>query len=165
MKWWQLTLALAAGLAAYYLTKLGAYSIERMKSPFQYFTFSEFDSPDEPGSGEMYMDEAFIYKLDAAREIAGIPFIITSGYRTESHNSAVGGVLGSSHTKGLAADIAAITEDQKTAIASAAIEVGIRRIGWGRTFIHLDVDPDKTQDIVWNYGNSAPTFNELSNLG
>lgn len=157
-------LAAISGVVVYYLVKIGIYTKERMESQFEYFTFSEFDSPDEPGSGETHMDEAFIYKLDAARKIAGIPFIITSGYRTESHNEKVGGVANSSHIKGLAADIAALTDEQKYAIAGAAVDVGINRIGWGRTFIHLDVDPDKTQNIVWNYGNSAPSFNELRNL-
>lgn len=161
-------LAAIAGLVAYYLFKLGTYTIERMESPFTYFTWSEFDSPDEPGSGKLYMSEAFITKLDMVRELAGFPFIINSGYRSHAHNAEVGGVPNSSHTvtstrsKAVAADIAAITEDQKYAIAEAAISQGITRIGWGRTFIHLDIDPDKSQEVVWNYGNSAPTFRELT---
>jgi len=46
----------------------------------KYFTFSEFDSPLEKGSGER-MQPKFLEKLDKAREIANIPFKITSGYR------------------------------------------------------------------------------------
>ena len=55
-----------------------------------HFELSEFDSPDEQGSGK-YMDESFLSMLDDARGIAGIPFIINSGFRSKSHNAYVGG--------------------------------------------------------------------------
>jgi hypothetical protein len=43
--------------------------------------------------------------LDQAREIAGVPFPITSGFRTKEQNEKAGGVPNSAHTKGLAVDI------------------------------------------------------------
>lgn len=55
-----------------------------------HFELSEFDSPDEIGSGK-YMDENFLSRLDDARGIAGIPFTINSGFRTKSRNAYVGG--------------------------------------------------------------------------
>jgi zinc D-Ala-D-Ala carboxypeptidase len=154
--------AIAIGIIAYYLFKAAQYGTERMNSQFKYFSWSEFDSKDAPGSGKLHMCEAFVRKLDAVRECAGFPFIITSGYRTTAHNAAVGGVPGSSHTKGLAVDIAAITESQKRAIAQCAIRNGITRIGWGKTFIHLDLDTAKTQRTVWGYGNSFPSYLDLT---
>ena len=51
------------------------------------------------------MDEDFLYSLDHARELAGIPFVITSAYRTPEKNKEVGGSENSSHLKGLAVDI------------------------------------------------------------
>lgn len=153
------TLAIAT---AYILWRAGRYTAERMISPFRYFSWSEFDSPDEPGSGERHMNADFIRKLDQIRAQVGFPLVITSGYRTAAHNAKVGGVPGSAHTKGLAADIRALTDAQKTAIAKAAIALGITRIGWGRTFIHLDMDGSKPQRVVWNYGNSSPTFTALA---
>ena len=48
------------------------------------FELNEFDSPDDKGSGK-YMDESFLSMLDDARGIAGIPFIINSGFRSKSH--------------------------------------------------------------------------------
>jgi hypothetical protein len=155
-------LAIIGALVAYYLLKLAIYTDQRMKSPFKYFAWSEFDSPDLPGSGKTNMSEAFIRVLDDVRACAGFPFIITSGYRTEAHNAKVGGVANSSHIKGIAVDIAAVTEDQKRTIAECAIRNGITRIGWGRTFIHLDMDSQKTPNIVWGYGNNPPTFNEIA---
>ena len=38
-----------------------------------YFSLSEFDCPSLPNSGKN-MDTNFLYKLEHARELAGIPF-------------------------------------------------------------------------------------------
>ena len=46
----------------------------------KYFKYEEFDSPDVSGSGK-YMDADFLKMLDNARDIAGIPFKINSGWR------------------------------------------------------------------------------------
>lgn len=146
----------------YMLVQSAKYAKERAKSPFNYFNWSEFDSPDAPGSGKLEMNEGFVHTLDQVRACAGFPFVITSGYRTPAHNSRVGGVANSSHLKGIAVDIAAPTESMKRKIAECAIRNGITRIGWGRSFIHLDIDQDKSQHVVWNYGNSAPSYNELA---
>lgn len=44
-------------------------------------------------------------RLDEIREKFGAPIVINSGYRTAEVNKAVGGVVNSWHTKGLAVDI------------------------------------------------------------
>ena len=48
--------------------------------------------------------KAMIDFLEDVRKEIGEPLYITSGYRCPTHNEAVGGVLNSQHTKGLAAD-------------------------------------------------------------
>ena len=48
---------------------------------YKYFKLEEFDSPDEPGSGEM-MEPAVIEALENARDLAGFPFVVTSGVRS-----------------------------------------------------------------------------------
>ena len=131
------------------------YDIQRNQSPpriIKYFNLSEFDSPDEVDSG-YNMDSHFMRKLDEAREIAGIPFKVNSGYRSISHNKKVGGVSNSSHIKipCCAADIHANTSRDRFLIMSAAIKVGINRIGIGKNFIHLDTDKTKSQDVTWHY--------------
>lgn len=121
-----------------------------------HFELSEFDSPDEIGSGKN-MDSNFLAMLDDARAIAGIPFTITSGYRTISHNAYVGGVQagvnskGSSHLFGYAADIAAPTSRQKYVIIKSLLQAGFTRIGIASNFIHVDNDPDKAPDVIWTY--------------
>ena len=114
-----------------------------------YFDFSEFDSPDRPGSGRT-MNVEFLQMIDAARHIADVPFVITSGVRTLKWNAKVGGVKGSSHIKGRAADIACSSSAQRLIIVSALLDVGFRRIGIAKTFIHVDNDPDKL-DAIWLY--------------
>ena len=50
-----------------------------------FFTAAEFASPDIEGSG-VQMDSTFVYLLDSARGIAGVPFEINSGFRSHEHN-------------------------------------------------------------------------------
>ena len=50
--------------------------------------------------------------LDPAREKFGKPIIVTSGDRCPKHNTAVGGVANSQHTRGEAADITSADNEQ-----------------------------------------------------
>ncbi|QDP61327.1 MAG: putative peptidase M15 [Prokaryotic dsDNA virus sp.] len=115
-----------------------------------YFNVSEFDSPDEVGSGYR-MQKDFLRRLDTARGIAGIPFKINSGYRTAAHNTKIGGRVGSSHKKGLAVDIAYKGSRERYLIINALMVVGVNRFGIGKTFIHADVDKNKDEDVIWLY--------------
>lgn len=115
----------------------------------KYFTLDEFDCPSLPNSGKN-MDTNFLTKLEEAREIAGVPFKITSGYRTKEHNEAVGGVANSSHLIGVAADIAVSSGSERYIILNALLKAGFKRIGVAKTFIHCDTDPNKSNS-VWTY--------------
>lgn len=122
----------------------------------KYFNFEEFDSPDEDGSGLPTTDGgkmsiSFLHKLDEARAIAGVPFKITSGYRSEKHNATVGGRVGSSHLKGVAVDIRCNNSADRTKIINALVKVGLgRRLGIAKTFLHTDDDKDKPA-AIWLY--------------
>lgn len=115
-----------------------------------YFRSHEFDSPDNPGSGAN-MHPTFLRMLNHAREIAGIPFRINSGFRTPEHNAKVGGSDTSSHLRGHAADIHATSSTYRYEILSALLQAGFTRIGIAKTFIHVDNDPIKTQKVIWTY--------------
>lgn len=119
-------------------------------SKIRYFRRHEFDSPDSVGSGAQ-MQHAFLLKLDMIRGNIGRPITITSGYRTEQHNREVGGVDSSSHTKGLAADISCRDNQLRMLIVKRAIDIGINRIGIGKSFVHLDIDPDLPPWRIWVY--------------
>ena len=114
------------------------------------FNISEFDSPDVIGSGKL-MDASFLLMLDKARDIAGVSFSITSGYRTDAHNSKVGGVSNSSHKIGKASDIACSDSGKRSKIITALLAVGFTRIGVASSFIHVDNDNTKSQDVIWTY--------------
>lgn len=114
-----------------------------------YFSLDEFNCPSLPDSGKN-MDINFLYKLEHARELAGVPFNITSGYRTKDHNAKVGGVPNSSHLIGVAADIAVSGGNQRYIILNALIKAGFKRLGIAKTFIHCDTD-DTKPNSVWTY--------------
>src|SRR5262245_56132540 len=116
----------------------------------RHFAPKEFDSPDAPESG-LQMDLEFVRKLDELRELLAHPLIIRSGYRTKSHNARVGGVDSSAHEAGRAADVMCECSTVRANILRHAIALGFRRIGIGKTFIHLDDDPTKPQDVAWLY--------------
>jgi uncharacterized protein YcbK (DUF882 family) len=115
----------------------------------KYFTLDEFDCPSHEGSG-VNMDSNFLAKLEEAREISGVPFKITSGYRTKEHNTYVGGVPNSSHLIGVAADISVSSGSERYTILASLIKAGFRRIGVAKTFIHCDTD-DSKPNSVWTY--------------
>jgi uncharacterized protein YcbK (DUF882 family) len=120
------------------------------KEKVRYFNYSEFDSPDVQGSGQM-MDKTLLEMLDEVRDKFDKPIHITSGFRTPAHNEAVGGVETSSHLKGLAVDIACKKSTDRFDLINCLLDVGFSRIGVGNTFIHADIDQDKTQGVIWTY--------------
>lgn len=115
----------------------------------KYFKISEFDSRDKEGSG-VNMDKEFLELLDKLRMKVGRAFIVNSGYRTKSHNKAVGGSPNSSHLKGLAVDIHCPDSQFRYSVIKEAIKLGIDRIGIYKTFIHIDVDKSKVSEVMWN---------------
>jgi uncharacterized protein YcbK (DUF882 family) len=124
-------------------------------SKFPNFHREEFDSPDEPFSGH-HMKVEFLERLQRAREAAGRPFVITSGFRTQEHNKKIYERLGkkpidSPHLYGWAADIACASSSLRQAIITALVQEGFTRIGIGKTFIHVDARPDAPQKVFWLY--------------
>lgn len=116
----------------------------------KYFSIDEFDDKSLPGSGKN-MDKSFLRTLDKIREDAGVKMSINSGYRTKETNSRLKhSSPTSSHLLGIAVDVAAINSDQRYRILRAAIKNKISRIGIGKSFLHLDSDPNK-KPAVWTY--------------
>jgi zinc D-Ala-D-Ala carboxypeptidase len=121
---------------------------------FRNFSYDEFDSPLQEGSGQLVSDE-LISLLDHARDLAGVQFKITSGYRVEADiyrlkKAGYKVSSKSSHLQGLAADIACDNSTRYN-ILDSLMKVGFNRIGIGSTFIHVDIDPDKTPFTIWTY--------------
>ncbi len=108
------------------------------------FSWSEFDD----GGPEMHPE--FMRKLQLARWICHslciqkgvepIPFIITSGSRSEENNQQVGGKPDSTHLYGRACDIAAVSSRDRKLITESLMLAGFSRIGISAEdyFIHVD---------------------------
>ena len=121
----------------------------------RYFNYTEFDSPDELGSGKQ-MSEKILDMLDLAREKFDKPIKITSGFRTEAYNidlKARGYKASSksSHLKGLAVDIHCNNSKDRFELVDILLDVGFNRIGIANTFIHADIDQDKPSHVIWTY--------------
>ena len=97
------------------------------------------------------MDADFLAKLDKARELANIPFTINSAYRNADQNARAGGKPNSSHLKGLAVDIRANDSSTRYMVLNALISVGFNRIGVASSFIHVDDDKEKSENVIWTY--------------
>jgi zinc D-Ala-D-Ala carboxypeptidase len=120
------------------------------RQKWNHFELSEFDSPDEPGSG-LHMSWDLIDRLDRMREDCGFPFIVTSGYRTRKHNEEIGGEDESDHLTGNAADIAVHDGYERYMIVKSAYKHGVRRIGVKKDCIHLGNRYSNPQDVMWTY--------------
>jgi len=99
---------------------------------------------------EYKMDKDFLAKLDKAREFAKVPFVINSAYRSPEHPESIKNPT-SSHIKGLAVDIRTTDSRTRYKVLNALIHVGFNRIGIADTFIHVDDDKDKSQQVIWTY--------------
>jgi hypothetical protein len=95
------------------------------------------------------LTEKLLIKADKGREISGIPWIITSGFRTVEKNKKVGGVENSAHLKGEAIDVLAKDDHTRFLIIKGAIMAGFNRIEIAPFHIHLDIDETKDQEIAF----------------
>mgnify|MGYP001490943490 FL=1 len=109
----------------------------------QYFSDSELKCK---CCGDLRFDAAFRVKLNVARHLAGIPFVVSSGYRCPANNEAEGSKT-QNHPKGLAIDIKCTDLLRRYKIVKALIEVGILGIGIYPTFIHGDINRGRPR--IW----------------
>lgn len=86
--------------------------------------------------------------LDSAREVAGVSFVITSGFRTVAQNKLVGGVANSAHLTGEGVDIACSTSQNRWLILNALLKVGFTRLEVAKGHIHCDISKTLPQKII-----------------
>jgi len=86
-----------------------------------------------------------LYSLEKLRRLAGGgPVTVTSGTRCEAHNEDVGGVPGSKHLTGEAADIIVdvLRPSEVAVLCSDVVAFSHGGIGIYNTFLHVDVRED-----------------------
>jgi len=111
-----------------------------------YYTYNEMKCP---CCGIAISDPTFLEIMDGIREEVGRPVVINSWYRCKKHDDELGGK--GAHTTGQSADIKCLTSADRYAIILAALNQGVKRIGVGSTFIHVDCVEDYPQNMCWVY--------------
>ena len=110
------------------------------------FSRSEFSCKDLCGADDISLE--LVESLQSVRSMLAESMTINCGVRCEAHNADVGGVPGSSHLAGLAADIAIPSSEYRANILPLLI-LNFSRIGIYKTFIHVDIDPGKPTPRTW----------------
>ena len=104
------------------------------------------------------LDNELVAKLDQARHLAQIPFIITDGLRTAAGNTDRNAANNSAHLTGKAVDLRCRDSRTLSKMLRAIYTVGFNRVGIyftnidGKqkpTHIHVDVDQTKDIDVAW----------------
>lgn len=109
-----------------------------------------FKSTEQTGGGHTVAElkTELVDLLDKARDIAGVAFKGTSGFRTITENISVGGKPDSSHLTGEALDLACSDSMNRWKIVNALIKVGFTRIEIAKDHIHCDVSKTLPQNIL-----------------
>ena len=107
-----------------------------------HFKVKEFACKD--GSAIIFIDDYMVTILELLRkELGDKPIIITSGYRTPTHNAKVGGAKYSYHMRGMAVDIR-VKENSAKEVAKALDKIvdGCGIIVY-ESWVHFDVREGK----------------------
>lgn len=127
-----------------------------------YFTLEEFACkckdkrcPGKEPQLQGNIQSTLLQALNRVREEFKKPITITSGFRCEAHNKAIGGAPGSQHRLGTAADIRPSSGDVKELERLYQLclnEKAFTGVGDGRdkSFIHVDCRTSKGRK-VWDY--------------
>ncbi len=122
------------------------------------FTFEEMSCP---CCGKILIDPEFLERLELARELAGIPFPINSGFRCPEHNYKLWleDIIHNpkiketrNHPSGRAVDIKCAMGHERRLILNGLIGAEFNRIGIAKTFIHADtMDELGSPKSYWLY--------------
>ena len=103
------------------------------------------------------LSPALMAVLTELEQRMGFELRIDSGYRDPTHNEDVGGVEGSEHTHDPADAVDVFCQRSVTRfqMVRELLALGVRRIGIGKTFVHVGVSTDHPQEVLWTYYKRA----------
>lgn len=117
------------------------------------------------GCGLTGLTKNFAEKIEYARVKANVAFVVRSGRRCHAHNTREGGKDNSEHLWGDALDIETLDGFTRWKVVTAALAAGIRRIGIGRTFVHLgDGLQYRPHPVIWNYATTGQAAKEAEKI-
>ena len=128
-----------------------------MHARWKYFSEDELRCQ---GTGQINMNETFMERLIELREKLNKPMVISSGYRSEAHNIAIGGSKNSAHLKRCAVDVVCYGhlayEIVKLAMELEFSGIGVKQNGvHAKRFIHIDTMPRHSitspRPWIWSY--------------
>ena len=129
-------------------TEVKSYSVAKngKQKLAPHFTVKEFACSD--GTDTVFISDKLVDVLEKIRIHVGKAVYITSAYRTEAKNKAVGGATYSQHKYGTAADIYVVGMKQENLAKIAEKYLpNTGGIGIYGSFVHVDVRPQKSR---WN---------------
>jgi hypothetical protein len=112
----------------------------------QHFSKSEFAC--KCGCGADHISPDLVDILEQSRQATGIPYEISSGVRCEKHNKEIGGVNGSAHVAGLAADIKCVDGVTRYRMIFDFIK-RFKRIEICSSWIHVDIDLSRPHPTIF----------------
>ena len=145
----------------------------------EHFTFDELTSTSHSELLEANRESAKAFMkqlkyvagtLEEIRAVLGVPLRVTSGFRNNALNKAVGGSATSGHTKGLCADIVPIgisIEDAFDLILfnkdkCPSLKKCIKEKVSGSEWLHIETKTDKFQPTKFYTTNNGKTYTEVS---
>lgn len=128
------------------------YTVNNDKAISTHFHAHEFFCP---CCGYAVIDSRIVDVGEALRALVNQTVFVNSGYRCPAHNAEEHGAEYSRHIKGVAGDFDWHTaeKDLKCPVFRDSVRkiFGVKGIGWGKGFLHLDVDDDRNQQTEWSY--------------
>jgi len=125
----------------------------KLSENFGLHEFLAHDDPNKPDLVAMrYLAQLCEDVLEPLRAHLKSPIIITSGFRSPSHNAKIGGAKNSLHTTGMAADIAVGQLDKQIPVAaflSKNPSVGGIGLYEAKGIIHVDIRPHVGPPATW----------------
>lgn len=91
-----------------------------------------------PSEIKKNMEILIVSVLDPIREAYGKPIVVTSGYRCDKLNKAVGGAKASQHRWGQAADIRSVSDDPNE--NKVIFDIALRLINEGKILVGQLID-------------------------
>lgn len=113
--------------------------------------FSEEEFACRCGCGKIIVNQRLVSILEGVREALNKPIVINSGCRCEKQNAEAGGKPNSAHLTGEAVDIKCSTSNYRFKLIHEFLYIGVRRIGIGKGFVHIDVSETLPQNQIWIY--------------